>query len=535
MTAQPAITTSDHSYMSLSPLERQLIAKRLKNQYKRLNSLYWIVDADGNKIPFRMNRTQKLLYLALHYLNIVLKSRQHGITTFACILFLDICLFIPHIHAAIIAHNREDAEEFFQNKVKFAYDNLPDWLKALVRANRSSSKALRFSNGSSIRVTTSGRSGTYQLLHVSELGKISARYPEKAREIVTGSLNTVHPGNWVIIESTAEGKSGAFYEICQRARKQMVAGQPLTKMDYKFHFFPWYLNPLNRLDEDVVILDYQKQYFEQLRLKHAIKLTREQINWYVKKWNEQGEDMKREHPSTPDEAFEAALRGTYYTSAFTRLRRLGRITKVPHQPGILVDTWWDIGLGDTTAIWFTQTVGREIHVINYYENSDEGLEFYKREVLDHFAQRYGYIYGIHGAPHDIMQREWGNNAKTRLDSAKELGINFEIAPRLRVETGIEAVRKILNVCWFDEVNCTKIYNGQQVGLPSLESYRKEWDEKVQAYKNRPLHDWASHGADAFRTLATLHTFDRDNYANFYGIGVGDVITAQQGPSPEAWT
>jgi len=525
---------SDHSYIELSPLERQMIRKRLTNQYERLSTLYWIVDADGKKIPFRMNRTQKLLYLALWYLNVVLKSRQHGITTLACLLFLDICLFTPNIHAAIIAHNREDAEEFFQNKVKFAYDNLPAWLKALVKAERSSTKALRFSNGSSIRVTTSGRSGTYQLLHISELGKIAARYPEKAREIVTGSLNTVHPGNWVIIESTAEGKTGAFYEICERARKLSIARRKLTKMDYRFHFFPWFMNPRNQLDDDVVVLDYQKRYFDELRAKYGIHLTREQINWYVQKWNEQGEDMKREHPSTPEEAFEAAVRGTYYASAFARLRKLGRITSVPHQPGILVDTWWDIGLDDTTCIWFTQTVGREIHVINYYENSGEGLEFYKREVLDRYAQEHGYIYGIHGAPHDISVREWGNNAKTRLDAALELGIRFEVAPRLSVQSGIEAVRKILNVCWFDEKNCTKLYNGQKVGLPSLEAYRKEWDERTESYKNRPLHDWASHGADAFRTMATLHSWSRDtSYGAFSGHREFPVQV--EPPSAEAWT
>ena len=499
--SQPLHQDPNHAYLvevfrkeAADPQTRAVLKQEVTAQYKdqlyRLNNLYRIIDADGMEVPFRLNHAQKLLYLGLWYLNVVLKSRQHGVTTFACLFFLDVCLFTPNIHAAIIAHNREDAEAFFQEKIKFAYDRLPELIKYIAPATQSSARQLRFGNGSSIRVTTSGRSGTYQLVHISELGKIAAKYPEKAREIVTGTLNTVHPGNWIIIESTAEGKGGPFYDICNAARLIQQAGKSLTKMDYKFFFFPWYLNPLNRLDEKVPILDYQLKYFEELKLKHGIHLEPERKYWYVKKWNVQGDDMKREHPSTPEEAFEAAVKGIYYASAFRRLRKLGRITRVPHQPGAMVDTWWDIGMNDTTAIWFTQTIGREIHVINYYENSDEGLEFYVREVLNAWKEEKGYIYGSHNAPHDIEVREWGNGGKTRLESAKELGIKFNVGPKLSIESGIESVRKILAICWFDEANTTKKYAGHLVGLPSLEQYRKEWDEKIEAYKNRPLHNWA---------------------------------------------
>jgi len=938
--SQPLHQDPNHAYLvevfrkeAADPQTRAVLKQEVTAQYKdqlyRLNNLYRIIDADGMEVPFRLNHAQKLLYLGLWYLNVVLKSRQHGVTTFACLFFLDVCLFTPNIHAAIIAHNREDAEAFFQEKIKFAYDRLPELIKYIAPATQSSARQLRFGNGSSIRVTTSGRSGTYQLVHIclsgdteiytknavikpikdiqpgdkvltskgsyrkvvkiiknrlsdlgerllevdvfgyysplrltenhkvltrgkrgenvgekyvwkkagdlknddylalpirepsmklrggvlpfgdkkippsfdigwisgfylaegttrkrivngheylptsvqfsihenearrlikkisaissylgaparkgtqtihrynfrgsktvaitvnsknlsqflydkfgcsdnkhipdsvwnygsvfikglikgyidgdgsyndintvqvtstrrqlldqlrlllismrygvptlyyqaggrrynrdckdawtlklngpgnmkfretfglplpttgksrrakycaehgrrygarklwrrgrhvywmrvrgisecppekyvydlvldvephdyvtvngvvhnSELGKIAAKYPEKAREIVTGTLNTVHPGNWIIIESTAEGKGGPFYDICNAARLIQQAGKSLTKMDYKFFFFPWYLNPLNRLDEKVPILDYQLKYFEELKLKHGIHLEPERKYWYVKKWNVQGDDMKREHPSTPEEAFEAAVKGIYYASAFRRLRKLGRITRVPHQPGAMVDTWWDIGMNDTTAIWFTQTIGREIHVINYYENSDEGLEFYVREVLNAWKEEKGYIYGSHNAPHDIEVREWGNGGKTRLESAKELGIKFNVGPKLSIESGIESVRKILAICWFDEANTTKKYAGHLVGLPSLEQYRKEWDEKTEAYKNRPLHNWASNGSDAFRTLAVMHPFNSATNISTTGgsFGAGGVRPGQSRPSPLGWT
>jgi len=451
------------------------------------------------------------------------------------LLYLDICLSRPNIHAAIIAHNREDAEEFFRNKIKFAYDRLPTALRNAVKADRSSARQLNFSNGSSIRVTTSGRSGTFQLVHISELGKTAAKYPEKAREIVTGTLNTIHPGNWIGIESTAEGKGGVFYDMCDTAQKLAYSQEALSMMDYKFFFFAWYLNPLNVLDETVDILDYQGEYFDSLGGKYGIELEDTQKSWYIKKWGTQGDDMRREHPSTVEEAFESSVRGLYYSSEFKKLRAEERITTVPYQSRALVDTWWDIGVSDTTAIWFTQNIGREVHVINYYENSGEGLSFYKKHVLDKFAAEEGYNYGIHGAPHDLTVREWGNSGKSRYESAVALGINFTIAPKLSVSSGIEAVRSIFDVCWFDEANTSKTYYKHIVGVNSLENYRKIWDIRLEKYRNEPLHDWCSNGADAFRTFAVLHDFSRKLRGGFDLEPTIIDLTNKRVPGVNAWT
>ncbi len=480
------------------------------NRRWRLNNLYKIINEDGKEIQFRLNLVQRLLYLYLHFCNIVLKSRQHGITTFSCVFFLDTCLFKPNKHACIIAHNREEAEEFFDRNIKYAYDHLPQEIRdarPIKPGTFGSRRKISFANNSSIRVTTSGRSGTYQLVHISELGKIAAKYPEKAREIVTGTLNAVHPGQIVIIESTAEGREGIFYELCQMAMKLKDANKELGVMDYKFFFFPWWRNALNSIDTGkLVLLDYQAKYFKELaHLIFPTVLTAGQKAWYVAKWNVMGEDMKREHPSTPQEAFEAAVVGTFYSTSFERIRRNSQISNIPHMPNYLVDTWWDIGVNDSTSIWFTQDVGREVHVIDYYENSGEGFDHYK-EHLNELSETRGYKYNIHGAPHDISVREFFLSGRTRLQEASRLGIHFNKAPKLSVASGVEQVRKIMNICYFDERNTTKKFGPHLVGLPSLENYRKAWNEKLGCYRDKPLHDWASHGADAFRTFATLHSF-----------------------------
>ena len=188
--------------------------KLLANPRWRLNHLYNIVDKQGNKVIFKFNWAQEELYNDVWYCNIILKARQLGISTFICLLFLDRCLFNSNISAGIIAHTLEDSQQLFR-RVKFAYDNLPEEIKKIVSAENDTTNMLKFSNGSSLRVGTSLRSSTFQYLHISEFGKICAKYPDKAQEIITGSLNTVAPGQYVFIESTAEGRAGYFYDICK--------------------------------------------------------------------------------------------------------------------------------------------------------------------------------------------------------------------------------------------------------------------------------------------------------------------------------
>ena len=186
--------------------------------------------------------------------------------------------------------------------------------------------------------------------------------------------------------------------------------------------------------------------------------------------------------------FEVPIQGAYYAAQLLLAESEGRITNVPYDPNTLVHTAWDLGMDDSMSIWFFQVVGQEIRFIDYYESSGEGINYYIKYLQDK-----GYIYGRHFAPHDIAVRELGTG-KSRYEVAKSLGINFEIGKRLDPADGIQAVRNILGRCWFDVEKTDR-------GLSALRSYHKEWDEDNQVFKNKPEHDWSSHGADAFRTFA----------------------------------
>jgi hypothetical protein len=518
------------------------IVSKLKLQRWRLNHLYDIVDDKGKVLRFKMRMAQKLLYLGMHYLNIILKSRQHGITTFICLFFLDTCLFNSNTHACIIAHNKDDAKDFFTKKILFAYNNLHPLIRKNITAERASTSELVFSNGSSIRVTTSGRSGTYQLVHVSEFGKICAKYPHKAEEIVTGTLNAVHPGQLVFIESTAEGREGKFYDMTDSAMKDQAAKLHLTKLDWKFFFFGWFDNPLNQLDKieakRVIITDRMKKYFEKVETALRRLIPIEYKAWYIKKERDQGELMLREHPSTPAEAFLQSIKGVYYAKQMLWLRKRDRMCKVPFTPHYPVDTWWDIGFNDTNSIWFVQTIGQMIHVINYYEDYNEGLGFYA-ELLREYTVKYKYNYGVHYTPHDVGVHDY-SIGRTRQSFAKDYGLILRRVDRLSRESGIEAVRKLLPYCVFDLEMCDD-------GLKTLESYRKEWDDKKATYRDTPYHDWASNGADAFRTGAQVHPFTKVMFTQVGGdggilvpvagggMGGGMGIGQAFGPNPKGWT
>jgi len=504
------------------------VANKMKDQRWRLSNLYQIVNDKGNVVQFKMRLAQKLLYLGMHYLNIILKSRQHGITTFCCLLFLDICMFNSNTHACIIAHNKDDAKDFFTKKIMFAYNNLHPLLRETVTAQRASTSELMFSNGSSIRVTTSGRSGTYQLIHVSEFGKICAKYPHKAEEIVTGTLNAVHPGQIVFIESTAEGREGKYHEMVQAAMKSQQMRSSLTKLDWKFFFFGWFDNPLNQLSkEDTLntpVTSRFKKYFEKVEVELKRNIPDTFKAWYIKKERDQGELMFREHPSTPAEAFLKSVKGVYYGSQMVWLRKNDRITEVKWMPNYAVDTWWDIGFNDVNSIWFIQTVAQTIRVIKYYENYGEGLGHYAQYLKD-LTTSDKWKFGIHYAPHDVGVHDY-SIGRTRQDFAKDYGLKLKKVDRLSPESGIEAVRKLLPYCVFDLEECDE-------GLKALESYRKEWDEKKANYRDRPYHDWASNGADAFRTGAQVHPFTK---IMFKQIGNdGGILVPKTEPNPKGWT
>lgn len=208
--------------------------------------------------------------------------------------------------------------------------------------------------------------------------------------------------------------------------------------------------------------------------------------------------------------FTAATVGAYYAKLINQAETEKRICGVSYDPVVPVWTSWDLGIRDATSIWFAQVIGREIHVIDFYEASGVDLGHYVREIKNR-----PYIYGGHIVPHDAKAKELGTG-KTRLEVLESLDLKeITVAPMHRVEDGINAVRVMLPRCWFDETKCAR-------GLDALKLYRAEFDDKLQALKPKPVHDWTSHAADSFRYLAmTLDQravktgFNRDiKYQNF---------------------
>lgn len=201
-------------------------------------------------------------------------------------------------------------------------------------------------------------------------------------------------------------------------------------------------------------------------------------------------------------SFDAAIKGSYYAEHMRKARHEKRITRVPWQSNVPVQTWWDLGKSDSTAIWFSQLIGSEIHLIDYEEYDGEDVPFYGKLIREK-----PYVYdrdqGFNG-PHDIEHDRLGM-PKTVKAQFFDLGMDFNVVANIPRNDGIQAVRSIFNRCWFDEDKCEK-------GINALSSYRKVYDEKNAVYKAQPLHDWASDGADAFRYLAVGLDEHRGDYA-----------------------
>ncbi len=248
----------------------------------------------------------------------------------------------------------------------------------------------------------------------------------------------------------------------------------------KNHGYDLYKYAKDREDWFVQILKADEtEVFTELQLKEE----REQ---YIA---EDGDDLRFQQEYMC--SFEGAVQGSYYGKILQLLEIKKQFTTVNYDPNLPVTTVWDLGVGDATSIWFLQTVGNEIRLIDYLEAEGEGLGYYYQEL-----QNKGYTYKEHYAPHDIQVRELGSG-QSRLETARKLGINFKVVPNISIDDGIQAVRKILPTCWFDETKCER-------GISALYNYHKEYDEKRKIYKNRPDHDWSSHGSDSFRYLAVVY-------------------------------
>ncbi|HEV8034377.1 hypothetical protein [Yoonia sp.] len=504
----PELDDIDETFVPQTEAELHLALKSWRwrifsgKLYKIMTKADDDVDDAGAVMPFIPNSAQAQFIENMHYRNIILKARQLGFTTVIAILWLDHALFVADQRVGIIAHTLDDATVIFRDKVRFAYHNLPDAIRAKFPIKSETASTLHFDhNNSAIRVATSMRSGTIHRLHVSELGKLGAKFPEKAKEIVTGSLPAVPKTGIAIIESTAEGRSGEFYNMATRAEAiaQSKGGEKLAKSEWKFHFFPWWRDPGYTANPDVVpVAPVDHQYFDEIEANAGCKITLPQRAWYVSKRENDfagdGEKMWQEMPSTSDECWQKSTEGTFLAPQLARARIEGRITRIQPVTQSLVHTFWDIGAGDGTGIWLMQQVGTQHRFLRYIEGWGEGYAHYVN-----IMRETGWVFGVHHLPHDADQtRQMAHKVGAPVEMLRELAPDwtFTIVPRVQtIQHGIDLMRGKFQEAWFDEEGCRE-------GLEHLSLYRKKWNARLGVWSHEPEKlEGHSEAADALRQWA----------------------------------
>ena len=473
-----------------------ITAGQLKDMRWRLSNLYHVINRSGHDELFPPNEIQSDILNRMWYRNIVLKSRKRGTSTLIALLALDTALFQKNQNCQMINDTMNHAEELFERTIMYAYDHLPEEIKYISPVKTRTQRMVVFhhTEGSVIQVGTSSVGTTPTFLHVSELGKISFDTPLRAKSIQTGSIEAVaSDGNQMVwIESTAWGKTGLFREMVDLARKHRDSGRRLSKLDMKLLFYPWHMGADNRLFEsDQVISEVMEEYFRKL----GVTLDIDQKRWYCKKYDDLGPDTLIQHPSTEDEPFSVAIEGAYFAHQFRRIYSEKRIGHIPIVEGIPIHTSWDYGINhDYMTIWFWQYVDGFLNAVDYYENSNQGMDHYVRVL-----EGRGYRYGTHYGPHDLRIKEISH--KTRQELAAEMGLRFKVVPRIGHKMdAIEMARKILDHVKFDEVRCG-------VGITHLEQYRKKWNPQTTGWSDEPAETGDQHAADALMTMAQQNDFN----------------------------
>lgn len=391
------------------------IDKRLKSKEWRLANLYRIVDKNSKLIKFNKNEVQEQLDLEKSRRNIILKGRQQGITTYECIDGLDDVLFKMNFKMVIIAHDKDSLIKIFE-KIKIAWDHFPKPLKEAMgyEAKTDRVNELSFNNGSSIRVTLSCRSDTVNRLHISEFGKICAKYPLKAQEIITGAIPAVPAEGRIDIESTAEGEFGAFADMFWEAWER---GEPQVPKQFKAFFFSWTLSQEYKLNATLDIPPDLKEY------QKLHNLTQEQINWYFIERQTQKKFMPQEYPTTPEEAFISSGNKMFDQDILAK-HKINLETGIPindwvlyrpytssHRYVIGADIAEGVGQDSSTAIILDLTTNEEVAK---YKSNKIPPDLFAHE-LHTWSMRYGFA---------LIAPERNNHGHTTISVLRGLNANI---------------------------------------------------------------------------------------------------------------
>lgn len=469
-----------------------IVGEALQSKVWRMSNLYRVIDKAGQSVPFVPNAIQRKVLDCPHARQLILKARQVGMSTLAILSVLDDVIFTPYLAAGVVSYSLEHAQYIVQRIIGHALDTFPDRLKSGLGITSRSARQISFSNGSFIRVDTTLRGGTYRKILVSEFGKTCARYPTKADEIVSGTINAVPADGQIIIESTGEGLDGYFAEWCLDANERAAQGEAFGPLDWHLQFFPWFMQAEYALSQTVKI-DYDlEKYFDSLRDNHGIELSIEQKYWYAQQTRIQGDRLKQEFPSTPVEAFlsrsDAYFFAEYVKAAYDSNRCVYTSIYDPVEP---VHVAMDLGVNDLTVLVYFQCIHGEIRIIDSYFDNNKGVDFYVRHML----QDKPYIYHTIFLPHDARKR---NELDPRQSSETEVrrllahtNTTVRVLQRTDKQESISYAKSKFNRCVFDVSKCKFL-------LDHLSKYRKTWHEPTGQYLETPLHDEHSHYADAFR-------------------------------------
>jgi len=470
--------------------------------FRLLSGLYMIEDKAGKKIPFEMNYAQHVVYSAAlrHPRIIVLKSRQQGISTLWLLSFIDDAITMDSFAIGLMSQGKKESQTLL-SRTTVALEGLPSKVVGMLDISvlKNNSEAISFSNGSIMYIQTSFRSGTLQRLHISEMGKISAKYPEKAKETKSGSLQAIAPGNTVVVESTAEGRKNEFYKMWHEAADYVGAR---TGMDFYPVFLSWTDDPDCTIGIPQKADAEAEEYFAKCEHNVSVmkgekfELTDQQKWWWIAKKREIPEEIYQEYPATPDEAFAAVRDGAYYAVPYTTYVKDKQEKVGLYDPRLPVYAACDLGKNDMWVTIYFQVHAdlagkREWRVIGCYGKEKSyglGIQHYVDE-----AKSRPYKIARWFLPHDANVEDLSAD-RSRADIFRGLGCRVKV---LRVTSSvnndISVCRANMPMIWIDPEECGLI-------VDMMYNYSKEWDSKGGCWKDRPLHDEWSNPADAFRYM-----------------------------------
>ena len=396
-------------------------------------------------IPYTPRKQQAFIHTELdkHRFSVLCCHRRFGKTV----------MLINHLIKSCMTNNNHQprfayiAPTYSQAK-KIAWDYLKHYTKNLpnTKYNETELRA-DFFNGSRIQLLSSENPDSIRGIYLD--GAVIDEASQVSRELVDEVIRPALSDRkgWLSLCSTPKGMNNIFYDLYQKAQSEK----------------DWFLY-IARASETKLV--------DEEELKAALSVMGQ---------------------ATYNQEFECSfignVKGSIYGELITKLENEKRIARVPHDPSYPVNTAWDLGYNDSTAILFYQNVGHAINVIDSYENNNKAFPHYAQILKEK-----DYTYGEHIGPHDLDQTDFATG-RTRREVAYQLGLRFKVVPKLSIEDGIHAVKMLLPRCYIDVDNCKKFIN-------ALRHYHRKYKEKDRMYSAKPNHDWSSHFNDALRTLAT---------------------------------